>query len=120
MSSDSRARRYLEPADECRRDGAIELRQHLVARGDDGVQTLGGRPSNLPAHVVVVAVLVVAAWTDRQTGCYHPQCRVENYTLMVSYRNTVQTSACFLSEVGGAQLEMVMSYFSMLSSGLSD
>lgn len=71
MSSDSRARQYLEPADECRRDGAIELRQHLVTCGDDGVQTLGGRPSNLPAHVVVVAVLVVAAWTDRRAVIIH-------------------------------------------------
>lgn len=110
MSSDSRARRYLEPADECRRDGAIELRQHLVTRGDDGVQTLGGCPSNLPAHVVVVAVLVVAAWTDRQTGCYHPQCRVENYTLMVSYRNTVQTSACFLSEGSVRNGDVIFQY----------
>lgn len=39
-----------------------------MARGDDGVQALGGRPADLPAHVVVVAVLVVAAWTRRHRG----------------------------------------------------
>lgn len=53
--------RYLEAADECRRDGAVEFRQHFVPGGDNGVQTLGGSSSDLPAHVVVVTVLVVTA-----------------------------------------------------------
>ena len=50
----------FESANQCGRHRTVELIQHLVARRDDRVQTLGGRASHLPRHVVVIAVLVVA------------------------------------------------------------
>lgn len=55
-------RGHLEAADEGGRNGAVELRQHLVAGGDDSVQALSGGATHLPAHVVVIAVLIVTAW----------------------------------------------------------
>ena len=51
----------LEAADEHWRDLVVEAGEQLVTRADDGVQALGRRSPYLPAHVVVVRVVVLIA-----------------------------------------------------------
>lgn len=58
---------FLEAADKHRRQGAVEVMQQVRPRADQGRQALGRRPAHLPAHVVVIAVLILTLWGGNQT-----------------------------------------------------
>lgn len=45
-------------------DGGVEGEEEVPARGDQRLQTFDGGASHLPAHIVIVAVLVVRFWME--------------------------------------------------------
>ena len=58
---------FLEAVDECRRQGAVEVRQQVGPRADQGGHALGRCPAHLPAHVIIITVLVLTLWGMNRT-----------------------------------------------------
>lgn len=50
----------FEPAYQGWGESSVEVLQEVVPAADNGLQALGRSPADLPADVVIVAVLVVA------------------------------------------------------------
>lgn len=42
----------------------VEVLEEIVPAADNGFQALGCRPADLPADVIIVAVLIVAFWKE--------------------------------------------------------
>lgn len=58
----------LEAGQQGGADGRVEGAEKVAPRAHQRVQTLDGGATHLPAHVVVVAVLVVRVWVESPGG----------------------------------------------------
>lgn len=63
-----------EAVDERRRQGAVEVRQQVRPRANQGCHALGGGPTHLPAHVIVITVFVLTLWGRNGTPMEPAHC----------------------------------------------
>lgn len=57
----------FESAYQDRRKGFVEVLQEVMPAADNGLQALGCRPADLPADVIIIAVLIIAFWREGKT-----------------------------------------------------
>lgn len=56
----------LEPAYQNWGKRFVEILKQIVPAADNGLQALGCSPADLPADVIIIAVLVVAFWKEHK------------------------------------------------------